>query len=141
MQQFEHIFPSCTPQSSEFRLFKSNLHLFPPLYLCSYNQVVEATLASPALAADARAKASAVPTLPDHAGASNQRNVHHSPRSNRKPWPGTLTSMWIMGCLIGHHEAIARAVESKLCSMMKAVRWFKFFCGSTGFEEVIPISE
>jgi hypothetical protein len=29
--------------------------------------------------------------------------------------------MWIMGCLIGHHEMMARAIEMKLCSMMKAV--------------------
>ena len=34
---------------------------------------------------------------------------------------GTLASMWIMGCLIGHHEAMARNIETKLCNMMKAV--------------------
>jgi hypothetical protein len=30
--------------------------------------------------------------------------------------------MWIMGCLVGHHEIIARAAEMKLCKMMKEAR-------------------
>jgi hypothetical protein len=60
-----------TPNHLSFGFSNQIFIYFPPPYLCSYNQVVEATLASPALAADARAKASAVPTLSDHAGASN----------------------------------------------------------------------
>jgi hypothetical protein len=47
--------------------------------------------------------------------------------------------MWIMGCLIGHHETIARATEMKLCSMMKAVSWLGVVRGQRSEEFLLRL--